>query len=168
MKLYEMATNYQQLSNREDLDPEMLADTLDALKDSIEVKVDNIASWMDDNTADIDFLDKRMKSLREEKQRLKNLNDRLNRYVADTLDQAEIKKLTTDQHIVSVRNYRASTVVDDAGKLPDALIKTTTETKPDTNAIYKLLKDGEQVKGAHLAPNRKAVIKQMFYKIKGR
>lgn len=159
MKLYEMATNYQQLSNRDDLDVAGVGDTLDALKDSMEVKVDNIASWMDDNTAEIEFMKKRIKAMQEEKQRLTNLNNQLNGYLADTLDQAEIKKMTTDQHIVSVRNYRASTVIDDAGKLPDELIKVTTEAKPDTNAIYNALKGGQKIKGAHLQPNRKAVIK---------
>ncbi|WP_259905103.1 siphovirus Gp157 family protein [Lactiplantibacillus plantarum] len=97
MNLYEMATNYRDLTNRDDLNPYTIVDTLDSLTDSMNVKIDNIASWIDENAADIDFLDKRMKSLREEKQRLKSLNDRLNHYLADTLDQAEIKKLTTDQ-----------------------------------------------------------------------
>lgn len=159
MKLYEMATNYQQLSNREDLEPETVIDTLDSLKDSMEVKVDNIASWMDDNTADIEFMKKRIKAMQEEKKRLENLNKRLNSYVTDVLDQAGIKKLTTDQHIVSVRNYRASTVIDDESKLPAEYVKVTSESKPDTNAIYKLLRDGGQVAGAHLEPNRKATIK---------
>ncbi|MCT3223582.1 siphovirus Gp157 family protein [Lactiplantibacillus plantarum] len=159
MKLYEMATNYQQLSNREDLDPETVADTLDSIKDSMEVKVDNIASWMDDNTADIEFMKKRIKLMQEEKKRLENLNGRLNGYLADTLDQAEIKKLTTDQHIVSVRNYRASTVVDDVDSLPANFINEKRELKPDTTAIYNVLKDGGKVTGAHLQLNRKAVIK---------
>lgn len=159
MKLYEMATNYQQLSNREDLDPETVADTLDSIKDSMEVKVDNIASWMDDNTADIEFMKKRIKSMQEEKKRLENLNGRLNGYLADTLDQAEIKKLTTGQHIVSVRNYRASTVVSEPDKLTADFVKEVHEYQPDKTAIYKALSAGKNVPGAHLEPNRKAVIK---------
>ena len=159
MNLYEMATNYRDLTNRDDLNPDTIADTLDSLTDSMNVKVDNIASWIDENTADIDFLDKRMKSLREEKQRLKSLNDRLNHYLADTLDQAEIKKLTTDQHIVSVRNCRASTVVNDPEKLTADFVKEVHEYQPDKTAIYKALSAGKNVPGAHLEPNRKAVIK---------
>lgn len=82
MNLYEMATNYRDLTNRDDLNPDTIADTLDALTDSMNVKVDNIASWIDENQANIDFLDKKMKSFREEKQRLKNLNGRLNHYLS--------------------------------------------------------------------------------------
>ncbi|MDV2576928.1 siphovirus Gp157 family protein [Lactiplantibacillus plantarum] len=100
-----------------------------------------------------------MKSFREEKQRLKNLNGRLNHYVTDTLDQAEIKKLTTDQHIVSVRNYRASTVVSEPDKLTADFVKVIHEYQPNKAAIYKALSAGKNVPGAHLEPNRKAVIK---------
>lgn len=159
MKLYEMATNYQQLSNREDLEPETIADTLDSLKDSMEVKVDNIASWMDDNTADIEFMKHRIKAMQEEKKRLINLNERLNNYLTDTLDQAEIKKMTTDQHIVAVRNYRMSTVITEPEKLTADYVKEVHEYKPDKTAIYKALSAGKTVNGAHLEANRKATIK---------
>lgn len=159
MNLYEMATNYRNLYNNHDLDPASIADTLDALTDSMNVKVDNIASWIDENQADIEFAKKRIKDLQAEKKRLEGLNNRLNGYLADTLDQAEIKKLTTDQHIVSVRNYRASTVVSEPDKLTADFVKEIHEYQPDKAAIYKALSAGKNVSGAHLEPNRKAVIK---------
>ena len=159
MNLYEMATNYRDLTNRDDLDPDTVVDTLDALTDSMNVKIDNIASWIDENQADIEFAKKRIKDLQAEKKRLEGLNDRLNGYLADTLDQAGIKKLTTDQHIVSVRNYRASTVVSEPDKLTADLVKEVHEYQPDKTAIYKALSAGKNVPGAHLEPNRKAVIK---------
>ncbi|GCD85796.1 hypothetical protein KB1253_09540 [Lactiplantibacillus plantarum] len=159
MNLYEMATNYRDLTNRDDLDPDTVVDTLDALTDSMSVKIDNIASWIDENQADIEFAKKRIKDLQAEKKRLDGLNDRLNGYLADTLDQAGIKKLTTGQHIVSVRNYRASTVVSEPDKLTADLVKEVHEYQPDKTAIYKALSAGKNVPGAHLEPNRKAVIK---------
>lgn len=159
MNLYEMATNYRDLTNRDDLDPDTVVDTLDALTDSMNVKIDNIASWIDENQADIEFAKKRIKDLQAEKKRLDGLNNRLNGYLADTLDQAGIKKLTTDQHIVSVRNYRASTVVSEPDKLTADFVKEVHEYQPDKTAIYKALSAGKNVPGAHLEPNRKAVIK---------
>lgn len=159
MNLYEMVTNYRDLTNRDDLDPDTVVDTLDALTDSMNVKIDNIASWIDENQADIEFAKKRIKDLQAEKKRLEGLNDRLNGYLADTLDQAGIKKLTTDQHIVSVRNYRASTVVSEPDKLTADYVKEVHEYQPDKTAIYKALSAGKNVPGAHLEPNRKAVIK---------
>ncbi|XSE68749.1 siphovirus Gp157 family protein [Lactiplantibacillus plantarum] len=159
MNLYEMATNYRDLYNNHDLDPASIADTLDALTDSMNVKADNIASWIDENQADIEFAKKRIKDLQAEKKRLEGLNDRLNGYLADTLDQAGIKKLTTDQHLVSVRNYRASTVISSPGLLTADYVKEVHEYQPDKTAIYKALSAGKNVPGAHLEPNRKAVIK---------
>ncbi|MGJ3814896.1 siphovirus Gp157 family protein [Lactiplantibacillus plantarum] len=159
MNLYEMATNYRDLTNRDDLDPDTVVDTLDALTDSMNVKIDNIASWIDENQADIEFAKKRIKDLQAKKKRLEGLNDRLNGYLADTLDQAGIKKLTTDQHLVSVRNYRASTVISSPGLLTADYVKEVHEYQPDKTAIYKALSAGKNVPGAHLEPNRKAVIK---------
>lgn len=159
MNLYEMATNYRSLYNNHDLDPASIADTLDALTDSMSVKVDNVASWIDENSADVEFAKKRIKELQAEKKRLEGLNERLNGYLADTLDQAEIKKLTTDHHMVSVRNYRASTVVEKPELLTVDYYKEIHEYQPDKTAIYKALSAGKDVPGAHLEPNRKAVIK---------
>ena len=45
-KLYELADKYKELSEREDLDPEVLHDTLDAINDAIEDKADSLKHYL--------------------------------------------------------------------------------------------------------------------------
>lgn len=43
MNLFELNQTYRDLEEREDLDSEVLADTLDSINDAREIKLDNIA-----------------------------------------------------------------------------------------------------------------------------
>ena len=72
MNLFELNEKYRELEQRDDLDPETLKDTLDSINDDREVKLDNIANWIENNQADIDFLDKKIKQLQSDKKSLVN------------------------------------------------------------------------------------------------
>ncbi|MDM7493105.1 siphovirus Gp157 family protein [Lentilactobacillus kefiri] len=157
--LYSLADTFRELQSRDDLDPAAIKDTLDAINDSMADKVDNIASWMDSNDADIDFYTKKIKLLQQAKKSLESKNKSLNQYIVDSLDQANMKKIKTDNHIVTTRNYRASTVIEDIHDLPVDYIERVVTDKPKKTEIYQKLKAGEDVPGARLVPNRKAVIK---------
>lgn len=65
--LFELNDQFRELSQRDDLDPTVMKDTLDAIEDSRDQKLDNIASWIDNNNADLDWLTKRIKELQEKK-----------------------------------------------------------------------------------------------------
>ena len=56
--LFELNDQFRELSQRDDLDPTVMKDTLDAIEDSRDQKLDNIASWIDNNNADLDWLTK--------------------------------------------------------------------------------------------------------------
>ncbi|WP_034991631.1 siphovirus Gp157 family protein [Liquorilactobacillus vini] len=158
MNLFELAQNYKDIQNK-DLDPELLKDTLDSIKDPLKTKADNIASWIDSNQSKIDFLVKRIQELRESKTALENQNKSLNRYLTDSLDQAGIKELQTDNHILKPRNYRPSVFIEDESLIPVDYIKKEEVTKVDKKALYTDLKAGKTINGAGLKPNRKVVIK---------
>lgn len=159
MNLFELNEKYHELEQRDDLDPETLKDTLDSINDSREVKLDNIANWIENNQADIDFLDKKIKQLREEKQALSNKNNSLMEYMTTAIDDSGLKELKTENHILKPRNYRASVSIIDEDDIPSEFIKVETKEKINKTAIYNVLKNGESVNGAELKPNRKTVIK---------
>ena len=83
----------------------------------------------------------------------------IKKYITEVLDDAGIKKIVTENHLLSARNFKASTIIDSDKKLPDKFKITETTTKPDKQAIYQALKAGEEVPGAHLKANRNTVIK---------
>lgn len=159
MNLFELNEKYRELEQRDDLDPETLKDTLDSINDSREVKLDNIANWIENNQADIDFLDKKIKQLQADKKSLVNRTKSLMEYMTTVIDDSGLKELKTENHILKPRNYRASVYISDEKEIPSEFIKFKTVESIDKKSIYELLKNGETVRGAELKPNRKTVIK---------
>lgn len=159
MNLFELNDNYKELASRDDLDPTLLKDTLDAIQDDRKSKLDNLATWADQLKSEIDFMSDKKKSWEDEITYRKNKLAWIKQYITNVLDDAGIKRMTTDNHLLSARNFKASTIIDSDEKLPDKFKVTETTTKPDKKAIYKALKSGEEVPGAHLKPNRNTVIK---------
>mgnify|MGYP000059080022 CR=1 FL=1 len=157
--LFTLNDQYKELSARDDLDPQVLVDTLDAIDDDRKTKLDNLATWADQLKAEIDFIDEKIKTWKDEKTYRQNKLAWIKQYMTDVMDDAGIKKLQTDNHMLSTRNFKASTVIDDEDKLPSTFVTQVTETKPDKRLIYQALKAGEKVPGAHLKANRNTVIK---------
>lgn len=157
--LFQLNDLYKQLASRDDLDPQVLVDSLDAIKDDREAKLDNLASWADQLKSEIDFIDQKQKTWRDEKTYRENKLAWIKQYMTDVMDDAGIKKLQTDNHMLSVRNFKASTVIDDEDKLPSEYKEIESVVKPNKKEIYQALKNGLTVDGAHLQPNRGTVIK---------
>ena len=157
--LFELNDQFRELSQRDDLDPTVLKDTLDAIDDTRKDKLENLATWADQLKSEINFIDEKQKVWRDEKAYRVNKVAWITQYMTDVLDDAGIKRFDTENHLLSVRNFRASVVVDDSKRLPPAFIETKTTTAPDKTAIYKAIKAGQEVPGAHLKNNRNTVIK---------
>lgn len=162
MKLYELSDAYRELLDRDDLDPQAVVDTLDAIKDEIETKADNIASLIDELQSSAERKKEKAKawseSARADAQRAKWLKQ----YLTSELDNAKLKKVETENHLLNVRNFKASTVIDDEDKIPDQYRNYAKyEGMYDVmkQDVYAALKDGKDVPGAHLESNRNVVIK---------
>lgn len=162
MNVFELNQAFEDVKNRlenGDIDESAAIDTLESIEADRDTKLDNVATWYDHNKADIDFLTYRIRELQQAKRALENRNNNLMSYMTSAIDQAGLKEVKTEHHMLKPRNYRASTVIADESQLPD-FYKTTVETvKVDKTAIYNALKNGVEVPGAHLEPNRKTVIK---------
>lgn len=162
MNLFELGQQYQKLADREDLDPTVLADTLDSIDDTWTEKVNNIAKWIESLDADVDWLTKKKRSISDELTYRKNLRANLMTYLTSAIDDRGLKEVHTDDYILRPRNYKQRTVIDDEDKIPTEYRnyeKYQGMFDVDKTAIYKALKDGENIPGAHLKPNRKVMIK---------
>ena len=159
MNLFELNQAYKDLETRDDLNIEVLADTLEAIADEREVKLDNVATWIEKNKMQIDWVTEKVKALQAKKASLTNLNKSLQGYMTQSLDDAGIKELQTKNHILKPRNYKASVIVDSLDDLPESFKQIKTEVTADKKELYKVLKNGQEVPGVHLKPNRGTVIK---------
>lgn len=160
--LFQLNDQFKELSQRDDLDPTILADTLDAIEDTWTDKVNNIANWIESLDADVDWLTKKKRSISDELTYRKNLRNNLMVYLTSAIDDRGLKEVRTDNFILRPRSYRQRTVIEDENKIPTEYRnyeKYQGMFDVDKSAIYKALKDGKQVPGAHLKPNRKVMIK---------
>ena len=162
MNLFELGQQYQTLADREDLDPTVLADTLDSIDDTWSDKANNIARWIESLDSDVDWLAKKKRSISDELSYRKNLRANLMTYLTSAIDDRGLKEVHTDDYILRPRNYKQRTVIDDEDKIPGeyrnyAKYQGMYDIKK--NDVYKALKDGKNVPGAHLEPNRKVMIR---------
>lgn len=75
----------------------------------------------------------------------------------DTVDQSGAKKIRTEEHIFSARNYTAPLEIDDESQIPEEYFKVTYDV--DNTKIRNALKEGKEVPGVHLGTNRQVTIK---------
>ncbi|MFT8491520.1 siphovirus Gp157 family protein [Liquorilactobacillus satsumensis] len=159
MNLFELTDKYTELANRDDLDPEMIKDTLDSIEDTFNSKVDNIATWIERNQMNVDWLTKKIQELRELQTTLKNKNKQLNQYLTEAIDNAGYKEVKTDNHFLKPRNYKASVIINDENQISSKYATVETVIKLNKKMLYEDLKNGIYVEGASLKPSRKVVIK---------
>lgn len=158
MKLFEINDAIKQIADKDDLDPEMLKDTLDSLTLTRDEKLDGLAGLIERDSADIDFLTNKIKQLTEQKRHFENQKNNLLNYMTEVIDDAGLKQVKTEHYILKPRNYRQKTIISDESKLPDSYHVKKEVLSIDKRKLYSDLKDGVNVPGAHLEPNRKTVI----------
>lgn len=158
MNVFELNTAIKQVQEK-DLDPETLADTLESLELPRNEKLDNVASWIEQNQMKLNWLKEKRKQLSEVETSIKNQTERLQEFLTQAIDQSGQKEIQTKNHILKPRNYKDSVIVEETKKLPIDYVIRTEAIRPDKKKIYEDLKAGKSISGAHLKPNRKTVIK---------
>ena len=158
MNVFEINNAIAEIENK-DLDPEVLVDTIESLKLTRDQKLDGAAGLSDKYDSEIQWANDRIKELREFIKVSKNKKDRLNQYITDAIDDACLKEIKTEHHILKPRNYRDSVIVEEIRKLPIDYVVEEKTIKADKKKLYEDLKAGKEITGAHLKANRKTLIK---------
>ena len=137
-----------------------VAQALDALRMEREAKLENVACWVKNLSAEAD-------AIREEENRLvkrrkaaetKAANLKAWLLAAMTNEDGTTDKLKTGRVVVSVKRNPPSTVVDDA-LLPSTYKVAKITYQPNKELIKRELLAGGEVPGAHLEYGRSVVIK---------
>ena len=106
MNLFKLNENYRVLENNDELDPQVIKDTLDSFQDARDVKLDNLATLIEKTNEDAEQVSNKVKQLQEQKKVLENKAKSLMGYMTDVLDDANIKQLHTKNYILKTRNFR--------------------------------------------------------------
>lgn len=159
MSLFEKNRIYRELEEREDLDMDVLKDTLEAIDEDRNTTLDNIAWLIESNEDKANRLKDKAKEFNQEAKRLLKKNESLMNYMTESIDDMGVKEVQTENHILKPRNYKASVEIVDQSEIPNNFKEIVTVEKIDKINLYQALKSGEVIPGATLKPNRKTVIK---------
>ncbi|WP_268914059.1 siphovirus Gp157 family protein [Lentilactobacillus sp. SPB1-3] len=156
--LYDLTQAINDLKSRDDLELEIIKDTLDSLQDTRDQKLDNISNWIDDLQKDVDWDIKKAKEYQDDKKHKQNKIDSLKRYVSDVMTDAGISNLQTDNHKLGFGRLSYHVEVPDLTKLPVDYINSKTVYTANKAKIQADIKAGKEITGASLEGNRKLKI----------
>jgi hypothetical protein len=153
MNLYELSSNYAQLVElveNDEIELDMIADTLESIEDSIEVKVENIAKLIKNLEGEIEVFKKEEERLSSRRKTKENKVKWLKNYLLTSLELTKKDKIQAGTFTVRKQKNPPSIVIKDKSKIPEKFL-IPQEPKEDKKAILEALKNGEQVDGVELA-----------------
>ena len=159
MKLYEISECYNQLmkaAESGDITIDDIKDTLDAIHEDFNTKINNICKLMRNLEADEKAFKEEATRLSDCAKRAKEKREHLKEYIDETLKAMGLKNVETDLFKLSYRKSKAVNITSFEA-LPDDFVKITTTI--DKAGIKKALADGEEVAGAELVENMNLQIK---------
>lgn len=156
--LYSIQGKYQQLLNlAEELDPELLKDTLESIDDELETKAENVAFVIKELEGQSLILEKETKRLAERKNTINNNVKRLKQSLFDAMITANKQKIKTNLFTLDIRKNPPSIIVEDESKLLNYLIEQP--KKLDKTKLGDDLKKGIEVPGAKIIQTERLQIR---------
>lgn len=161
MNLYELTGEYLSLmamADDPDIDPEVFADTVDAMDGELEAKADGYAKIIRQLEYEAAAYRAEAKVLTGKAVVADKKVDRLKKALKESMELTGKTSFKTCLFSFGIRNNKPSVVIDDPRKIPVEFLKIK-EPEPDKMALYKYLKDGKEMDGVHLEPSESLVVK---------
>lgn len=143
MRLYELTNNYNELQMmiEDGVDPSSVADTLQAIEESIQDKAQNIALLIRNLEADTEAIKLEEKRLAERRRAVENNCKSLKDYLYQQMTVLEVKRIKGTIVTVGIQKNPASLNIE-----PDAVIPPEytihQEPKVDKKALLEAVKNG--------------------------
>jgi len=159
--LYQLTDDYQRaLSELEGQDDEFIADTLEGLKGTIEIKSTNVAKYIQNLFASADAIDTAIKQMTARKKALTNKADRIKKYLKDNMEVNRITRIECPEFVIKIVNNPPKVVLSDEIDLIPAKFKEKKVTITiNKNEIKKVLSSGKAVSGCALLDSTRIEIK---------
>ena len=131
---------------------------LNALNAEISEKIENVACYIKNLTADISALKEEERNLNTRRKQKERKIDSLKGYINYAMELSGRKSLESPRCKVSFRKS-SSVEVPDINALDEDYITKTIEIKPNKVAIKEALKEGKTVEGAEIVERQNLQIK---------
>lgn len=142
--LYELTTEYMGLLNmaeEEEVDPQVLADTLEGMDGELEQKAENYAIMINTLNGQADLLNAEIKRLTDRKKTLENNANRMKEALENIMNVTGKRKFKTLLFSFNIQKNPPVLVVDDESKVPEEFVKFKKEF--DKTALKKFVKENE-------------------------
>ncbi len=143
LSLYEISAEYKQVLNdlesMDDIDPQVIKDTLETYKDDLEAKCLNVAAYIKNIQAEADSVREHENKLKTRRVALENRAKSFKSYLAAHLP----RKLSDGQTVISPRKGAAKVVITEPDLLPDDFCKI--EKKPVLAKVREWLKEDPEI-----------------------
>lgn len=150
MKLYEYTQDYLNLLEiADDVDPDVLLDTLQAIQESLEDKAENVAKLVRSFEADAKTIKAEEERLAAKRKTLEGQVVYLKKYLFEQLDATGIQKIKRPLFTISIQANPPGVDVIDESLIP-ADYWVPLGAKLDKTKILQQLKSGETVDGCEI------------------
>ena len=153
LSLYQLTNNYEAVLNMlydEEVDEQMILNTLEAIDGEIEDKADNYAKIIKELEAKLNARKEEAKRLTESVNVFENRVKVLKSNLFNSMKKTGKTKFTTDLFSFNISKNGGKQTLTIDGEVPEEYIKTITEN--DTDKIRQALEKGEKLTFAHLEP----------------
>jgi predicted nuclease with TOPRIM domain len=160
MKLYELTNNYltiQDLIEQAD-DKETLLDTLQAIEDTVEGKIENIIKMMRGFEAEAEAIKTEETRLAEKRRKLENKASSLKEYMEWNLQNLGLKEVKAGMFKARFQKNPPTVEIADEEALPD-VFKIPQPNKVDRKGLIGFLKEGNELSGVRLIQKESLRIK---------
>lgn len=149
--LYKLNEAWQELANmlyQDDVDEQMILDTLESIEGEIEDKADNYAYIIAEIKNDVNACKAEKTRLEKRQKVLENRENRLKNYLADIMKNTGKTNFKTQLHTFRIQKNGGKRALTIDGEVPAEYTKTVTEN--DTDKIRQALEEGKKLPFAHL------------------
>ena len=148
--LYELSTEFvtakNELESIEDLDSQVIEDTLKGLGGTLEEKAINVAKYIENEAAISDSISAAIKQMQARKKYIDNKRERLTSYLKENMDRVEITSINCPYFDLKIKKNPPSLSITDEEKVPDKYktTETVTVTTIDKAAIKRDFKNNDK------------------------
>ena len=159
--MYELTADYMTvlaMASDGETPPDVIANTLDAIGEEIEIKAENSAIVMQEIKAEADKIDAEIKRLTARKKALETNADAIKDRIYNAMKTTNKKKFKTTLFSFSIGNNPPKLVIDDETKIPKKYL-IPQPAKIDNAALKSDLNAGKKCRYAHLEQGESLKIK---------
>lgn len=162
--LYVLANEYRDAAEKLadlDLDDQTIADTLEGLAGTLEVKATNVAMFARNLEATAAAIKDAEANMAKRRKAIEARAERMFAYLKQNMDVSRITKIESPYLRIAIRNNPAAVHIDAESQIPAEFWKQAPAPPPalDKKAIAEAIKSGQEIPGAHMESSTRLEVK---------